>query len=98
MIHVVNLYKEPCTLYIGRAWRGYPASKWANPFPAAVYGRFRSLNRYESHARATLWNDLHELDDQTLGCWCKPKFCHGDVLKKLREEQLNALRGATVSV
>ena len=23
---------------------------------------------------------LPELKDKTLGCWCKPEKCHGDVL------------------
>ncbi len=35
---------------------------------------------------------LYELDGQTLGCWCHPKACHGDVLKRLREEQLGTTR------
>jgi len=38
----------------------------------------------EAYAKA---NNLE--DGQTLGCWCHPKACHGDVLKRLREEQLN---------
>jgi hypothetical protein len=27
--------------------------------------------------------DLHELEDKTLGCWCHPKACHGDVLAQM---------------
>lgn len=95
MIGVVHVRKAPFTLYIGRAFAEFPASKWQNLFSVAAYGRFRSLNHYQSYVRSTLWDDLHELDDEILGCWCKPKFCHGDVLKKLREEQLNALRGTS---
>jgi hypothetical protein len=30
-----------------------------------------------------LLNDLVELKGKTLGCWCKPKTCHGDILVKL---------------
>lgn len=98
MIHVTHVRKGAFTLYIGRKFAEFAESKWHNPFPAGVYGRFGSIARFESHARANLWNDLHELDDQTLGCWCKPKACHGDVLKRLREEQkANALRGTPVS-
>ncbi len=29
---------------------------------------------------------LSELKGRTLGCWCSPKPCHGDVLVKLVEE------------
>lgn len=37
---------------------------------------------------------LHELDGKTLACWCKPHACHGDVLAKVRLEQvLSSLRG-----
>ena len=30
-----------------------------------------------------LLKDLHELRGKTLGCFCKPKRCHGDVLVEL---------------
>jgi hypothetical protein len=26
-----------------------------------------------------------ELDGRTLGCWCKPLACHGDILVELLE-------------
>ena len=29
---------------------------------------------------------LGELRGKILGCWCKPKPCHGDILVKLVEE------------
>ena len=29
---------------------------------------------------------LPELKDKVLGCWCKPKSCHGDVLVKLLQK------------
>ena len=32
-------------------------------------------------------NDLHELEGKTLGCWCKPEKCHGDILIKLWIQQ-----------
>lgn len=96
MIHVVHVRKHPYTLYIGRKFAEFPASDWQNPFHRL--SRFNSIHDFEVYARRELWHRLHELDNQTLGCWCKPKACHGDVLKRLRQEQLDALRGATVSV
>ena len=30
-----------------------------------------------------LLNDLHELKGKTLGCFCKPKISHGDILVEL---------------
>lgn len=32
-----------------------------------------------------LMGDLHELKGKTLGCWCAPLACHGDVLAELAE-------------
>jgi hypothetical protein len=30
-----------------------------------------------------LINQIHELKDKILGCWCKPDPCHGDFLVEL---------------
>jgi len=55
------------------------------------------LEKYEQYVRSRpdLMSSLHEIDDQILGCWCheipsdgSTMFCHGDVLIKLRKEQL----------
>jgi hypothetical protein len=94
MIKVVRLDNTPnYTLYIGRAFAGFPASKWKNPFPEWKFGRKGCLVLYEEHVRSTpkLMAALHELDDQVLGCWCKPLACHGDILVKLRKEQLESI-------
>ena len=32
---------------------------------------------------------LKELENKVLGCWCKPWFCHGDILIKLYNEFYN---------
>lgn len=95
MIRVVNLRRAAMTLYIGRKFAEFEASKWQNPFPKTRYGLDECLRRFEVYARRELWNDLHELDGHTLGCWCTGPKCHGYVLKKLREEQLE-LSGQTV--
>lgn len=80
--------RDRCTLYIGRP------SKWGNPFAVKenAYGLLvvpldEALRRFEEHARASLMDSLQELDGQTLGCWCSPKPCHGDVLVKLFAEK-----------
>lgn len=90
---VVHCKKEPYDIYIGRP------SKWGNPFShkkgtSAKYkvkSRKEAIEAYEEWITAGegnhLLNDLHELEGKVLGCWCKPKSCHGDVLIKLIEEQ-----------
>src|SRR5687768_2728346 len=39
----------------------------------------------EQERRHWILNNLHTLKDKTLGCWCTPKACHGEVLKKMVE-------------
>lgn len=90
---VVNLSKRKFTLYIGREWRWLPESKWQNPFHIGRDGdRAAVLLKYEQRIRSRpdLMADLHELDDEVLGCHCRPDDCHGDILIKLRKEQLDA--------
>jgi hypothetical protein len=72
-------------VYIGRG------SKWGNPYPMNGHSdaeRQRVINQYRDH----LWKqiesgmiskeDLISLDGYKLGCFCKPKACHGDVIVK----------------
>jgi hypothetical protein len=83
-----------CDVYIGRAmnmggWR-LTKSIWANPFTLAKLDNDRAkvIAAYEAHLRNTplLIAALPELAGKTLGCWCVPEACHGDVLVKLFEE------------
>ena len=85
---VVNIYKEPFDIYIGRG-RG---SKWGNPF---VIGKDGTREDVIAKYKLYLWEqmkvgnitrlDLLELDNQRLGCFCKPQACHGDVIAKAVE-------------
>lgn len=80
MIRVVHCKKENYDVYIGRP------SKWGNPFSIGKDGtRKEVIEKYERYIlkNKELLNDLHELEDKVLGCWCKPKSCHGDILVKL---------------
>lgn len=87
---------DPNNVYCGRSVSyshvQAPASKWANPYPLSRYTIERSLELYEQHIRATLYQSLDELRGKTLGCWCKPERCHTDVLIKLIEEKSNKLK------
>lgn len=82
------------TVYIGRNMefyvKGAKKSKWANPFSVKKYGREGCLKKYRKYViKSGLYDDILELYDKELGCWCKPEACHGDVLKELLEEKLN---------
>lgn len=85
--------EQPNTIYIGRNMVAYVpgtyASKWQNPFPVKKYGLDKSLELFEEYIRkSNVYNDLSELDNKELGCWCAPNKCHGDILIKLRNEQM----------
>ena len=86
---VVNKYKESYDVYICRG------SKWGNPFTHIsdkktkaefiVDTREQAIESYRDWVvkQPQLLKDLHELKGKTLGCFCKPKRCHGDILVEL---------------
>ncbi|QBX38634.1 DUF4326 domain-containing protein [Brevundimonas sp. S30B] len=77
---VVHCKREPYDVYIGRP------SKWGNPFEIGRDGtRGEVIEKYREHVltRPDLMAALPELRGKTLGCWCAPKACHGDVLAAL---------------
>ena len=78
---VVNLRKSNYNIYIGRG------SKWGNPFIIGKDGnREEVIRKYREYImQSDLLNDLEELRGKVLGCFCKPKACHGDVLVELLE-------------
>lgn len=94
-ISVVHCKKSKHDVYIGRP------SKWGNPFTFIRDGK--TLAKYVVKDRAAsieayrLWitegegkhllADLHEIKGKTLGCWCSPLACHGDVLRNLADMQ-----------
>jgi hypothetical protein len=89
---VVHCKKEPYDVYIGRP------SKWGNPFTHikdkktlaefVVKTRKESIDKYAEWilTQPELLEDLHELKDMRLGCFCAPKACHGHILAKLADE------------
>lgn len=81
---VVDLRREDYDVYIGRG------SKWGNPFKQLDWSlkeRHRVCDEYEKWFWTTdLPNQIQELKDKTLGCFCGSKRCHGDFLAKLANE------------
>jgi hypothetical protein len=85
VVHV----KEPHDIYIGRP------SIWGNPYThikdKKTSAKFITKTRDEAIYKYRLWimeqphllDKLHELKGKKLGCWCKPKSCHGDILLNL---------------
>jgi len=91
MVEVVNIrncspkWGQPGDVKIDRT------SKWGNPFPMKkeedrdavcdAYALYFLKMTVSGHL------DITELSTaKRLGCWCKPKRCHGDFLKDLIED------------
>lgn len=66
-------------------------SIWANPFKIDEDNdREKVIKKYKKYIikkiiNENLHNDLMELKEKKLACWCKPYACHGDVLVELIE-------------
>jgi hypothetical protein len=81
---VVHCKKEEFDVYVGRG------SKWGNPYSHkvgtlaehVVGSRREAIQKFEDYllSNEELMESLSELKGKTLGCWCKPKSCHGDIL------------------
>jgi hypothetical protein len=84
-------------VYIGRSVRFQIlfSSKWGNPFKIEkINGKEvpRSREKVMHQYREYILNQPKllkliptELKDKTLGCWCFPLKCHGDILVKLAD-------------
>lgn len=80
---VVHCKRQPHDVYIGRP------SKWGNPFTVAEHGRGTALELYAQWIRTQpdlLVAAKRELRGKVLGCWCKPRECHGDILAEIANE------------
>jgi hypothetical protein len=90
---VVHCRRAPYDIYIGRG-RG---SVWGNPFThladRATLARFVVASRADAIAAYARWilaqpallAAVPTLRGKTLGCWCAPQPCHGEVLAALAE-------------
>lgn len=95
LTRVVNRHVEGYDVYIGRP------SKWGNPYShlTGTQAKFKVATRKEAVDKyrqwiihnPTLMNQLHELKDKVLGCSCKPRSCHGDILVELIEDERRKL-------
>jgi hypothetical protein len=79
---VVHCKKSRYDVYIGRP------SMWGNPFRIGRDGtRSEVIEKYRRYVLGSdrLMSQLHTLRGKTLGCWCSPLPCHGDVLATLAD-------------
>lgn len=87
---VVHCMKEKYDVYIGRP------GVWGNPYSHdegtlakfKVDSRDEAIDKYKEYIlnNKKLMAKLPELKGKTLGCWCHPNRCHGDILIELVKE------------
>jgi len=85
---VVNIHKEKCDVYIGRAKRGQPDNILGNPFPMqSGDSRETVISKYASYFLKRWEHDevfrgaVLRTRNKKIGCFCHPKPCHGDLIK-----------------
>jgi hypothetical protein len=99
---VVNVKTDQYDVYIGRFHKYGGPSLWSPLLISAYKYRKGMLKKYYDYVKHGIlqgktcggvkysaeeyMNELLKLDGKILGCHCKPKACHGDVLVRLIEE------------
>ena len=94
---VVNLYKEPYDIYIGRPGKGKDGY-FGNSHPIGfckvcnkLHTRKESVEAFKIDFLKRIETDgvfrerLKELKGKRLGCFCKPQACHGNVFVEYLE-------------
>lgn len=80
---VVNIYKEPYDIYIGRSGQNKDGT-FGNPFNSG--DRNKDIESYKTYFYKKIKEDnvfkmkILKLQGKRLGCFCKPKKCHGDII------------------
>lgn len=84
MNFVVHMKRDRYDVYIGRP------TIWGNKFEIGKDGtREEVLAKYEAWLQerpSFIAMVKRDLRGKVLGCWCKPKACHGDILARIANE------------
>lgn len=90
MTTVVNIHYDAYDVYIGRAGHGFDGY-FGNPYSAA--SRTVNIQFFESYFYGRVEKDplfrarVLALKGKRLGCFCKPKACHGEVIAEYLNTQ-----------
>lgn len=101
---VVHSQREDYDVYIGRRNKRVPEGvcgadgRWGNPFAiSATVPRDVAIEKFAhwlltDHAGQRMFADARaQLRNKTLGCWCAPQACHGDVLLEIANSEFLCL-------
>ena len=99
MTRVVNIVSNLWDVYIGRAGQGLDGY-FSNPFGGMTgkthAARTAAIDLFTEYFLARVEKDAEfrrrvlALRGKTLGCFCKPKACHGDVIARWIDAQQEA--------
>jgi len=92
---VVHVSRSQYDVYIGRGPDPKTGilGKWGCPFVIGKDGtRSEVLKKYREWIvnQPELMASVKELSGLRLGCWCRPRRCHGDVLAELADKTTEA--------
>ena len=102
---VVNIYKEKFDVYIGREGKGQDGY-FGNPIKLEKgEPRGSTIEKYKKYFYNRIEKDLEfkekilSLKGKTLGCFCKPHSCHGDVIVEyLNNNMINKKRSCVIDI
>lgn len=87
MTRVVHCKKEKYDIYIGRpSILGNPYTLSRNRDRDTVIKLFREYAVDRMKHDPKFAEAIRACRGKVLGCWCKPKACHGDVIAELAEK------------
>lgn len=88
MTNIVNIKNSRYDVYIGRP------SLFGNPFKIGTWcTREQAIKKYKEYFYRRINQDphfkqeVHKLKGKTLGCYCRPQPCHGDVIVEYLERE-----------
>lgn len=93
---VVHINKDDYDVLIDRT------TMWGNPFIIGIDGSRNEviikfdqwldgiiLQDYKQKERQDILDNIKQLRGQRLGCWCKPKPCHGEILARRADGEIH---------
>lgn len=100
----VNLRQEPFDIYIGRGNRYGQKGIYGNPYFRNDQNREAAIAKYVPYITDKLMQntafllEFLTLKDKTLGCFCKPKHCHGEVLISILNDLFDQLKDEALTL
>jgi hypothetical protein len=85
---VVNIRTDRYDVYIGNP------SIFGNPYSIQKYGRRRCIELFRIYFYNSIrWssefkNAVLKLKGKILGCFCRPRLCHGDIIVEYLEKKM----------